>query len=71
MYEEEPYPKDPKTSAIREDLTAGTNHPRVLRGGSWHLNAFNMRCAYRYRDSPGDGDDYFGFRVVASPFSSR
>ncbi len=71
LYEEKPYLKDPKTWATREDLSAGTDQGRVLRGGSWFYDDYYMLCAFRYWGSPGDGLDDVGFRVVAAPFSSR
>jgi formylglycine-generating enzyme required for sulfatase activity len=37
---------------------------RVLRGGSWHINAGRVRCAYRNRSGPGGRGDYVGFRLV-------
>jgi len=71
VYEDEPYTTDPKTWSTREDLMAGKSHDRVLRGGSWLYGADLMRCAGRYWDFPDLRDYYFGFRMVASPFSSR
>jgi formylglycine-generating enzyme required for sulfatase activity len=52
----------------REDLAAGPDSPRVLRGGSYCLVAWLVRCARRLRHSPGVHLDHLGFRVVvASP----
>jgi formylglycine-generating enzyme required for sulfatase activity len=42
---------------------------RVLRGGSWNDFAINCRSAIRYRDSPTNRSNYYGFRVVV--FSAR
>jgi formylglycine-generating enzyme required for sulfatase activity len=39
---------------------------RVLRGGSWLVNSFVCRSAYRFSSTPGSFDD-FGFRVVLAP----
>ena len=53
----------------RENLEAGDNVLRVLRGGSFDVSRYSARCAYRGRGYP-DGDwDYSGFRVVVSPIS--
>jgi formylglycine-generating enzyme required for sulfatase activity len=71
VYEKEPYTPDPKTWATREDLTAGTDHSRVLRGGSWFGSAGYVRWAGRDGSSPDLRSSSFGFRVVASPFSLR
>jgi formylglycine-generating enzyme required for sulfatase activity len=37
---------------------------RVLRGGTWGLNASLVRCAYRGSSGPGSADSFFGFRCV-------
>ncbi|MDS4022048.1 MAG: SUMF1/EgtB/PvdO family nonheme iron enzyme [Candidatus Competibacter sp.] len=56
-----PYdPDDPK----RENLAAGNDVLRVLRGGSWDLARDDARCAYRLRYRPGDRFGLSGFRVV-------
>jgi formylglycine-generating enzyme required for sulfatase activity len=56
-----PYePDDPN----REDLKAGNDVLRVVRGGSWNFSRRNARCAYRSRNPPGARDDDIGFRVV-------
>jgi len=36
----------------------------VLRGGSWSLNRFNARCAYRFRFSPNYRSNNVGFRCA-------
>jgi formylglycine-generating enzyme required for sulfatase activity len=38
---------------------------RVLRGGSWDLIRWDVRCASRGRSSPDDFSDSIGFRVVS------
>ncbi|MEO8354454.1 MAG: SUMF1/EgtB/PvdO family nonheme iron enzyme [Chloroflexota bacterium] len=38
---------------------------RVLRGGSWNLNLWNVRCANRSRLVPGFFDFNLGFRLVS------
>ena len=59
------YPYDPTDG--RENLGAGDDVLRVLRGGSFNFNRHDARCAYRYYGHPGYRADYFGFRVVVSP----
>ena len=47
--------------------TGPTSSPfgvRVLRGGSWNGGASFARCALRGFDSPGVGDNGYGFRCV-------
>ncbi len=40
----------------------------VCRGGSWDINPFNVRAAYRYWNSPTNFYNYLGFRCcVSSP----
>ena len=53
----------------RENLDASKEVCRVLRGGAFHYDALNVRCAARSRYSPYLGFRLFGFRVVASPIS--
>ena len=71
MYEAEPYPKDLKAWVTREDFTAEIDHLRVLRGGSWDDDADGVQCAIRDWYAPDFRYYSLGFRVVASPFSSR
>jgi len=64
------YPYD--ASDGREDLTAGSDVHRVVRGGSWYYYDFLARAAYRFRFGPGSRAFYVGFRVVRSaPISVR
>ena len=42
---------------------------RVLRGGAFHNNARNARCADRNHNNPDNRNDNNGFRVVASTLS--
>ncbi len=64
-YEEYPYqPNDG-----RENLEAGDNDHRVLRGGSFLFYELSARCAARYRNYPFNRLNFIGFRVVVSPSS--
>jgi formylglycine-generating enzyme required for sulfatase activity len=51
----------------REDLSAGIDSRRVLRGGSFYGNRGLARCAYRSRPVPRNRYLSVGFRVVVSP----
>ena len=53
----------------RENLEAGDEGLRVLRGGSWGLDRHFARCSARYWYIPDYRFDFFGFRVVVSPVS--
>jgi len=44
---------------------SGSN--RVIRGGSWGINAYYARCAFRRDFYPGDTFSSIGFRVVLAP----
>jgi formylglycine-generating enzyme required for sulfatase activity len=61
------YPYDPKDG--RENLEAGSDAHRVLRGGAFLDTANDVRCAYRFRLNPYYLWNYYGFRVVVAPFS--
>jgi formylglycine-generating enzyme required for sulfatase activity len=50
-----------------DKLADGTN-AGVLRGGACFSLADCARCALRYRSHPLSRGDFFGFRVVVSPF---
>jgi formylglycine-generating enzyme required for sulfatase activity/Mrp family chromosome partitioning ATPase len=53
----------------REDIKAGDDVWRVLRGGAWYFNWGDARAAYRGGSGPGYRYDGFGFRVVVAPNS--
>jgi formylglycine-generating enzyme required for sulfatase activity len=56
------YPYDP--GGGREDLEAGGEVRRVLRGGgAFYIEAWNVRCASRLWLNPSARLRYFGFRV--------
>jgi formylglycine-generating enzyme required for sulfatase activity len=60
------YPYDSEDG--REDLEAGDDVVRVVRGGAFNLSSRGVRCAYRNLRIPHSRLDYLGFRVVVSPF---
>jgi formylglycine-generating enzyme required for sulfatase activity len=53
----------------RENLEAGDDVSRVLRGGSFDDLQGSARCACRFRAVPRDHGRLDGFRVVVSPIS--
>jgi len=57
--------KDPENYC--ENLGAGKDVLRVLRGGSFDYSGKNLRCANRYRYDPDDRFRIIGFRIVVSP----
>ena len=48
----------------REDLKAGNDKSRVVRGGSWSNDRVSARCAVRRGYRPGYRYVNYGFRVV-------
>ncbi len=56
------YPYDPADG--RENLEAGADMRRVLRGGSFNYTHDTARCACRNHLVPENGNWYVGFRVV-------
>jgi formylglycine-generating enzyme required for sulfatase activity len=59
------YPYQPQDD--RENLDAGKDVLRVLRGGAFSNYHWFVRCALRNRSDPDYGDNSIGFRVVLSP----
>ncbi|MBM4431121.1 MAG: formylglycine-generating enzyme family protein, partial [Chloroflexi bacterium] len=57
------------SSAKRENLRAGPDVLRVLRGGAFVSAAGRVRCAFRDWFNPNLHYRYLGFRVVASPIN--
>jgi len=53
----------------RENLNAGDEFARVVRGGSFGDRRGGARCAFRFDARPGYRNAYIGFRVVVSPIS--
>jgi formylglycine-generating enzyme required for sulfatase activity len=58
------YPYDPEGD--RENLEAGEDVRRVLRGGAFDYLARLVRCAFRLNGVPNDRNWYIGFRVGVS-----
>ncbi|MCA9962111.1 MAG: SUMF1/EgtB/PvdO family nonheme iron enzyme [Anaerolineales bacterium] len=50
----------------REDLE--NRDIKTIRGGGWSSSESWLRCSIRGRNTPYYRYDYFGFRIVASPF---
>ncbi len=59
-----PYPQQESQRAVRENLQAGNEIYRVVRGGSWDNSQVNSRCAVRLMFQPNLRIYYSGFRVV-------
>jgi formylglycine-generating enzyme required for sulfatase activity len=59
------YPYDPADG--RENLDAGDDMLRVLRGGSWDFDRVFARCSVRDGVKPLNDYVNYGFRVVVSP----
>ena len=66
IYDGFSYPYDPEDSR-RENLAAGDDVRRVLRGGSFDPNEGLVRCAARYDFNPYFVLVFYGFRIVAAP----
>ena len=62
-----PYPTDQPERARRENLQAGRETRRVLRGGAFYNPLGVVRCAYRYWYDPNFRSYVIGFRVVVRP----
>jgi formylglycine-generating enzyme required for sulfatase activity len=61
------YPYNPGDG--RENLKAGDEVPRVMRGGAFNSDDPSVRCAVRFGGDPIYGYLFIGFRVMVSPFS--
>lgn len=57
------YPYDANDG--REDMRAGNDVRRVVRGGSWHDFDDGVRCAVRHGGLPGIRLDHVGFRFMS------
>lgn len=64
------YPQPYTAVDGRENLAGGDDVGRVLRGNHWGSSEPEKwsRCSSRLRYYPGVGLNYYGFRVVVSPF---
>jgi formylglycine-generating enzyme required for sulfatase activity len=49
----------------RENLAAGSDILRVVRGGAFYMSG-RLRCAQRHTDYPDSGHYYIGFRVCVA-----
>ena len=61
------YPYNPDDG--RENLKAGDNVLRMVRGGSFDQDPYYARCAARFWNNPDFKRDSQGFRVIVSPSS--
>ncbi len=61
--EYEAYKAEPSKNPVGP-LLGGSQ--RVMRGGSWSLDAWNVRVAYRYGNAPDHRSRALGFRLVRS-----
>ncbi len=57
------YPKE----SVTDPVGAQKGSDRVVRGGSWNYSARYVRSAGRGSISPGDRDNFLGFRLVLPP----
>jgi formylglycine-generating enzyme required for sulfatase activity len=55
------------SSATQDPQGPSTGTARVLRGGSWNDNTFNLRSSNRFAIPPGSARSDVGFRVVRLP----
>ena len=55
----------------RENLNAPSSVLRVLRGGAFDINRWDVRCSFRGWNIPSSRVRNVGFRVVVSPFATE
>ncbi len=60
------YEYDPQDRS-REDIEAGDEMLRVVRGGSWDDPLLGARCAFRRGSPPKERSNNQGFRIVVRP----
>lgn len=56
-----------RNSPTNDPKGASSGRYRVNRGGSWYGYEGYLRSASRSANTPGDRDDYLGFRLVRQP----
>jgi formylglycine-generating enzyme required for sulfatase activity/serine/threonine protein kinase len=64
---EDEYAVYPKDGGTEEAARAAEGGSRVLRGGSWGNNSFNVRSSYRSSAAPDNTNFIIGFRVARAP----
>ena len=52
---------------VTDPQGAASGSYRVHRGGGWNDYAYNCTVGARSGSSPGNGDDYLGFRLAWCP----
>jgi formylglycine-generating enzyme required for sulfatase activity len=67
LYADYPYPRD--TIGRSERQSRDNDSSRVLRGGAFYLNPWDVRCACRNYSDPDGRSHGIGFRVVVSPLA--
>jgi formylglycine-generating enzyme required for sulfatase activity len=55
------------TVPVTDPTGPKTGELRVLRGGSWRIDARLVRSAQRFANHPGLRIDYVGFRLARGP----
>jgi formylglycine-generating enzyme required for sulfatase activity len=61
------YAGAPRDGSAWVDAEAEEDKNRIRRGGSWVVNPWSCRCAYRFNCYPDFRFDFNGFRVVSVP----
>ena len=58
------HPEAYRRHAKKDPVCTQGGTDRVIRGGSWHLDAWSARCSRRFRFDPDLFGPALGFRVV-------
>jgi formylglycine-generating enzyme required for sulfatase activity len=53
--------------SVTDPIGAAEGADRVIRGGSWSVDAVLCRAAYRHWITPSNRDSRLGFRPAVSP----